>query len=63
MAEIAGVHLREARAHAREIKFVVDAARGPDVQAWMRANLAPAFPKPGVEFRKRLEPELSITSE
>ena len=41
MAETAGVHLRETRAHAREIKFVVDAARGPEVQAWMRANLAP----------------------
>ena len=40
MAESAGVHLRETRGHAREIKFVVDAARGPDVQAWMRANLA-----------------------
>ena len=41
MAETAGVHLRETRAHAREIKFLVAAARGPEVQAWMRANLAP----------------------
>lgn len=41
MAETAGLHLRETRAHAREIKFVVDAARGPEIQAWMRANLAP----------------------
>jgi hypothetical protein len=41
MAETAGLHLRESRAHAREIKFVVEAARGPEVQAWMRANLAP----------------------
>ena len=41
MAETAGVNLRETRAHAREIKFVVDAARGPEIQAWMRANLAP----------------------
>ena len=41
MAETAGVHLRETRAHAREIKFVVDAARGPEIQAWMRANLGP----------------------
>ena len=41
MAETAGIHLRETRAHAREIKFLVDAARGPEVQAWMRANLAP----------------------
>ena len=41
MAETAGIHLRESRVHAREIKFVVDAARGPEVQAWMRANLAP----------------------
>ena len=41
MAETAGLHLRETRAHAREIKFVVDAARGPELQAWMRANLAP----------------------
>jgi len=41
MAEKAGLHLRETRAHAREIKFVVDAARGPELQAWMRANLAP----------------------
>jgi VTC domain-containing protein len=41
MAETPGVHLRETRAHAREIKFVVDAARGPEVQAWMRASLAP----------------------
>ena len=41
MAETAGIHLRESRAHAREIKFVVDAARGLEVQAWMRANLAP----------------------
>ena len=40
MAETAGLHLRETRAHAREIKFVVDAARGPEIQAWMRANLA-----------------------
>jgi hypothetical protein len=41
MAEVAGLHLRETRAHAREIKFMVDAAQGPAVQAWMRANLAP----------------------
>ena len=41
MAETAGIHLRETRAHAREIKFVVDRARGLDIQAWMRANLAP----------------------
>jgi hypothetical protein len=41
MAETAGIHLRETRAHAREIKYLVDAARGPEVQAWMRANLAP----------------------
>jgi VTC domain len=41
MAETAGIHLRETRAHAREIKFLVDTARGPEVQAWMRANLAP----------------------
>jgi hypothetical protein len=41
MAETAGIHLRESRAHAREIKFVVDASRGLEVQAWMRANLAP----------------------
>ena len=41
MAETAGLHLRETRAHAREIKFLVDAARGPAIQAWMRANLAP----------------------
>ena len=41
MAETAGIHLRETRAHAREIKFLVDAARGPEIQAWMRANLAP----------------------
>ena len=41
MAETAGIHLRETRAHAREIKFVIDAARGPEIQAWMRANLAP----------------------
>ena len=41
MAETPGLHLRETRAHAREIKFVVDAARGPEIQAWMRANLAP----------------------
>lgn len=36
-----GIHLRESRDHAREIKFVVEAARAPEVQAWMRANLAP----------------------
>jgi hypothetical protein len=41
MTETAGIHLRETRAHAREIKFVVDASRARDVQAWMRANLAP----------------------
>ena len=41
MAETAGLHLRETRAHAREIKFLVEAARGPAIQAWMRANLAP----------------------
>lgn len=41
MAETAGIHLRETRAHAREIKFMVPAARGPEIQAWMRANLAP----------------------
>ena len=41
MAETAGLHLRETRAHAREVKFVVDAARAPEVQAWMRANLEP----------------------
>ena len=41
MAETAGIHLRETRAHAREIKFLIDTARGPEVQAWMRANLAP----------------------
>ena len=41
MAETPGIHLRETRARAREIKFLVDAARGPEVQAWMRANLAP----------------------
>ena len=41
MAETAGIHLRETRANAREIKFLIDAARGPEVQAWMRANLAP----------------------
>jgi hypothetical protein len=41
MAETAGIHLRETRAHAREIKYLVDAARGPEVQAWMRAHLAP----------------------
>ena len=41
MAETAGLHLRETRAHAREIKFLVDSERGPEIQAWMRANLAP----------------------
>lgn len=41
MTELAGVHLRETRAHAREIKFVVDAARAPEVQQWMRAHLLP----------------------
>lgn len=39
MAEVPGIHLRETRAHAREIKFLVDAARGRQIQAWMRANL------------------------
>ena len=41
MAEVPGIHLRETRAGARELKFVVDAARGPQIQAWMRANLDP----------------------
>ena len=41
MTELAGVHLRETRVHAREIKFVVDAARAPHVQQWMRAHLEP----------------------
>jgi hypothetical protein len=41
MAETAGIHLRETRAHAREIKFLISAEKGPEVQAWMRANLAP----------------------
>jgi hypothetical protein len=41
MAESAGVHLRELRARAREIKFVVDTGRALDVQRWMRTNLAP----------------------
>jgi len=41
MAQTAGIHLRETRVRAREIKFLVEAARGPEVQAWMRANLAP----------------------
>jgi hypothetical protein len=41
MAETPGIHLRETRAQAREIKFLVDAARGPQIQAWMRENLAP----------------------
>jgi hypothetical protein len=41
MAETPGIHLRETRGQAREIKFMVDAARGPAVQAWMRGNLEP----------------------
>jgi hypothetical protein len=41
MAEMAGVHLRETRAQAREIKFVVDAALAPQIQVWMRENLGP----------------------
>lgn len=41
MTEIAGVHLRETRAQAREIKFVVDTARGPEIEQWMRGHLAP----------------------
>src|SRR5262245_54906669 len=41
MADVAGVHLRETRAHAREVKFVVETGRAPDVQRWMRTHLAP----------------------
>ena len=41
MTELAGIHLRETRVQAREIKFVVDTARAPEVQQWMRAHLAP----------------------
>ena len=41
MAETAGIHLRETRANAREIKFLISAEKGPEIQAWMRANLAP----------------------
>jgi hypothetical protein len=41
MADSPGIHLRETRPHAREIKFTVEAARGPEVQAWMRQHLSP----------------------
>jgi hypothetical protein len=41
MADTAGVHLRETRAHAREIKFVIDGQLAPAIQAWMRDNLQP----------------------
>jgi len=41
LTELAGVHIRETRAHAREIKFAVEAARAPEVQQWMRAHLEP----------------------
>lgn len=41
MADTAGVHLRETRAQAREIKFVVDGQLAPKIQAWMRDNLQP----------------------
>src|SRR5262245_26400377 len=47
MADVAGVHLRETRAHAREVKFVVDTGRVPDVQLWRRAYRAPAEFGPG----------------
>jgi hypothetical protein len=39
--ELASVHSRETRIHAREIKFLVDRAVAPEIQAWMRANLLP----------------------
>lgn len=39
MSEAAGVHYRETRAHAREIKFVIDSKLAAQIQAWMRANL------------------------
>jgi hypothetical protein len=39
MADAPGIHLRETRAHAREIKFVVDGRIAPQLQAWMRENL------------------------
>jgi hypothetical protein len=35
-----GVHLRETRSRAREIKFLVSNAMAPRIQEWMRANLA-----------------------
>ena len=41
MTELAGVHLRETRVHAREIKFLVERDRAPEVQQWMRTHLAP----------------------
>lgn len=37
----AGVHFRETRDHAREIKFLVNADLSPHVLDWMRANLGP----------------------
>jgi hypothetical protein len=40
MVEVhAGVHSREARSRAREIKFVVNNDLAPKIQAWMRENL------------------------
>jgi hypothetical protein len=39
MKEVVGVHSRETRSRAREIKFVVDAAKAPLIQQWMRDNL------------------------
>src|SRR5207253_742259 len=36
-----GLHIRETRDHAREIKFLVDSSVAPQVQEWMRANLGP----------------------
>ena len=36
-----GVHLRETRTRAREIKFLISATLAPRIQEWMRANLGP----------------------
>jgi hypothetical protein len=39
MEIVRGVHSREARSRAREIKFVVNSDLGPQIQAWMREHL------------------------
>ena len=39
MKEVVGVHSRETRSRAREIKFVLDSNKAPLVQEWMRGNL------------------------